>query len=370
MLALPLALALGVTGAPGLTAYAVPGPLQPVPRAIYRVVWHRPLVPTEVLQYLPQEAGGVAVDEKTGMAVFGTRDGWLHAVLPNQAFVWEHRTHAGFAGPPIILNGVVYVGCRDGRIYAVDAVTGKGLWLYDAREELGTRPFVANGTLYIASMQDTVFAVDAKTGAWKWHHRREQRPGFSIRGQADVIVGGDTVFAGFSDGTVSALDGATGRPLWERVVAPPGDQTDVDGLAYDGTKLFAAAVSGAVLALDPKSGSQIWSAKLPGAGRLIAVNGVVYAVGNQSAVAVSAADGGQIWSSPLDGGWAAAAPVLYGRWLVVPSGDGGLRWLEAASGRTIRLFDPGEGVSGQPARAGRRVYVLSNGGDLFALDLR
>jgi outer membrane protein assembly factor BamB len=369
MLPASLALALA-TATAGLTAHAIPQKLPPVPRSLYRIAWHRPLVPTEVLDYLPMEAGGVAVDERTSTAVFGTRDGWLHAIRPNRAFVWEHQTKAGFAGPPTVSGSIVYVGTRDGRLYGIDVATGRPLWKYDTKEELGTRPAVAKGVVYVASLQDTVFAVDAQTGAWKWHHRREGRPGFSIRGQADVVTAEGLVFAGFSDGTVAALDAATGRPAWERVVAPPGEQVDVDGLALEGGRLYAAAYSGAVLALDPKTGSQLWSAKVAGAHKLIAANGVVYAVGSAEVVALSSADGGRLWASTVGGGWAASPPVLVGRWLVVPAGEGGLRWLEAASGRTLRVFDPGMGVSGEPARLGARVYVLSNGGDLFALDLR
>jgi hypothetical protein len=35
----------------------------------------------------------------------------------------------------------------------------------------------------------------------------------------------------------------------------------------------------------------------------------------------------------------------------------------------LRVFDPGTGVSGPAGVHGGRVYVLSNGGDLYALDL-
>jgi len=56
-------------------------------------------------------------------------------------------------------------------------------------------------------------------------------------------------------------------------------------------------------------------------------------------------------------------------WVLVPSGEEGLRWIEAASGRMFRVLEPGNGVSGAPAAVRSRVYVLSNGGTLYALDL-
>lgn len=366
MLAAALALAISSGAGAPFPRSALPA----APREIYRVTWQRPFVPLGALEYRPVESGGVAVDAASGLAVFGTRDGWLHAVRPDRSVAWEFRAQAGFAGPPAIDGGTVFAGARDGRLYALALSTGKELWRYDAKEELGTRPAVSSGIVYVASLQDTVFAVDAATGSWKWHHRREGRSGFSIRGAADVVVGGSAVYGAYSDGTVSALDAASGRVLWERGVAPAGDQVDVDGLALEGGRLYAAAYSGIVVALEARTGNPIWTAKVPGAHVLAVGRGLVFAVGPSAVVALATADGAQVWSSPLGNGAAAAGtPVLLGRWLAVPAAFGGLRWLEAATGRAMRVFDPGEGVSGPPGAAGARVYVLSNGGALFALDL-
>jgi len=97
--------------------------------------------------------------------------------------------------------------------------------------------------------------------------------------------------------------------------------------------------------------------------------GIVIATTTTSVYALSAEDGMPLWSTPLGGApW--AEPAVAGKWVLVPTGSGGLRWLEAASGRTLRVFDPGTGVSGEPAVSGSRIYVLSNGGTLFALDLQ
>jgi outer membrane protein assembly factor BamB len=365
---LAAAIALGLVAGAGDSRGAA-SMLAPAPRELYRVAWQRPFVPLGSLEYRPVEAGGVAVDASSGLVVFGTRDGWLHAVRPDRSLAWEFRAQAGFAGSPAIAGGTVYAGARDGRLYALALATGKELWRYDSNEELGTRPVIRQGIVYVASLQDTVFAVDAATGAWRWHHRREGGSGFSIRGAADVVAGEGAVFGAYSDGTVAALDAASGKVLWERSVAPPGDQIDVDGLALEEGRLYAAAYSGAVLALDPKTGKQIWSARVPGAHVLTTGRGLVFVVTPTAVVALGTADGGQAWSSPLGDGGAAGQPLLVDRWLVVPAAQGGLRWLEAASGRALRVFDPGNGVSGVPAQSGRRVYVLSNGGALFALDL-
>jgi outer membrane protein assembly factor BamB len=152
-------------------------------------------------------------------------------------------------------------------------------------------------------------------------------------------------------------------------VAPPGTQLDVDAIVLDaGERLYAAAFSGAVLALDTRTGNTLWSVEAPRAAQLALAGGLVVAVTASKVVALSPADGGAVWTTPLVGS-PGGAPVVAGKWLLVPAGAGGLRWLEAATGRVLRVFEPGSGVLGSPGVADGRVYVLSNAGDLFALDL-
>jgi outer membrane protein assembly factor BamB len=362
MNALALALAFA-TVPPGLSSR-----LPPAPVALYRIAWQRPFVPARPLEVAPLEPGGVAVDPVSGLAVFGTRDGWLHAVRPDGKVAWELRAGSGFSAPPLIDGDTIYAGSDDGKLYAVALATGKARFSYDAKEELGTRPVLAGGLVFVASLQDTLFAIDARTGAWKWHHRREGKAGFSIRGAASPLVLGGTVFTAYSDGFVAALEAATGKVKWERQVAPAGDLLDVDSLEIEGTRLYATAYSGAVIAIEAATGTQVWNVRAPGASRLAVTGGLVVVVTTSTIQGLSPVNGTALWTTPLDG-TPGAEPIFAGKWLLVPASQGGLHWVEIASGRTLRVFDPGTGVSAVPGVHGSRVYVLSNGGDLFALDL-
>lgn len=360
-----LALALALAAGPGLRTSLPPAPVR-----LYEVAWQRKFVPMKPLEWKPEERGGVVLDPATKLALLGTRDGWLHAVRPDGTVAWEFRGDGGAFGPPAVEGDTVYVGATDGRLYAVAIPTGKERWRYRADEDLTTRPAVAHGSVYVASLQDTLFCVDQATGAWRWHHRRETKAaqGFTIFGAAAAAAGPDAVFAAYSDGVAAALDPKTGAARWERQIAPADDHLDVDSIALDGGRLYAAAFSGAVLAVDARTGDVAWKASAPAAARVVTGAGMVVAVTSTSVQGFSIADGSAIWTVPLKGS-PAGDPVPAGKWLLVPSGAQGLRWLEIATGRTLRVFDPGTGVSASPAVAGRRVYVLSNWGDLYALDL-
>jgi outer membrane protein assembly factor BamB len=356
-----LALALAAVDAQG-------GRLPPAPRRLYAIAWQRDLVERPG-EWRPVEPGGPAFDPVTRLVVAGTRDGWLRGLRPDGSVAWSFRGGGAFSGDVAIDGDTAYVGCDDGRLYAVAVTTGVERWHYEAREQLATRPVIRDGLVFVASLQDAIYALDARTGAWRWHHRREQREGFTIRGAAGVRVEGGTVFGGFSDGAVVAVEAVTGRVRWERQVAPSGDYLDVDSLVVEGGKVYAAAYSGAVAALEAATGTPAWQVPVPEASRLVMASGTLICVTARSVVGLSPVDGRTLWSAAIDG-TPAGEPVTEGRWLLVPAGDGGLRFLEAAGGRAVRVLQPGTGVSATPAVGGGRAFVLSNGGDLLALDLR
>jgi outer membrane protein assembly factor BamB len=362
MLGAALALLLGA-------AAAVDGRLPPAPRSLYRVTWLRPLASTPLLEWRPDEPGGAAFDPISRIAVAGTRDGWLHGLRPDGSVAWTFRGGGAFAAEPVIEGDTVYAGCNDGRLYALAVASGKERWRYEAREQLGTRPLVVGGLVYVASLQDTLFAVDARTGAWRWHHRREGKEGFNIRGAAPAVAAKGLVYGSFSDGTVAALDAATGVVRWERRGPTGGPYTDVDSLVLSDGRLFAGAYGGAVVALDAATGRPLWQHLAPEVTRLALAPGTLVAVTTSSVLALSPSDGKVAWEVPLNGS-PGGNPLAVGRWLLVPAGEGGLRGLELASGRTVRVMNPGSGVSATPALAGRRILVLSSAGRLLALDLR
>lgn len=360
-------LVLSLAARAGAAQLGVSSQLPPVSAKLWDVAWKRQLVGGSLLEWRPEERGGPAVDPVTGLVLVGTRDGWLRAYDADGRSVWAFEAAGRFEAPARIDGELAYAGSSDGRLYAIEVATGKLRWKYDAQEEVGTTPVVAGGQVLVMTLQDTLVAVDAKTGAWKWHHRRETREGFTVEGAAAVVVTGRLALGAYSDGTVVALELDSGTKKWERRVAPAGDVMDVDGLCVQGGRVFAAAYSGGIYALELESGDQAWELKAPAASRVAAAANVLVAVTATQVLGVNPKDGAKLWSRPLEGG-AAGVPLLMGRLAAVPNGKGVL-WLDVASGRLLRLLDPGTGVSAPVARRDRRIYVLTNGGDLYALDL-
>ena len=354
-----------------LAAQAAASPAR-LPRGeadLWDVRWSRQLVRPDVLDWRARELGGPAVDPVTGVVDAATRDGDLGARTPDGRALWRFKAGAGFPAAPLLASGSVYAGSSDGNVYALDLASGKERWRHVAGEEVGTTPVAANGVVYVATLQDTLVALDAATGAWRWHHRRETPSGFTVRGAAGPALANGVVYAAFSDGMVVALDAASGAVRWQRKVAPQGQFADVDStpVVRDG-RVYVAAYAGAVLALDAASGNEVWSFRTPGASRVALAAEAVVAVTTTQVVGLAREDGTVLWTSPL-AGEPAGPPVVVGDRVFVPATKS-LAAYDARNGRRLLTFDPGTGVSASPAEARGRLYVLSNGGALVALDLR
>ncbi len=163
-------------------------------------------------------------------------------------FAWQYRlgTHRGLEATPLVIDGVMYATGNFGRVYALDASSGRELWLYDphidgqwgryACCDAVNRGLVAfGGRLYVGALDGWLHAIDARSGRLLWKADtligRGPRQPYTLTGAPliaeDVVVignsGGD--FAG-ARGYVSAYDLADGALRWRFYTVP---RNPVDG---------------------------------------------------------------------------------------------------------------------------------------------
>jgi len=360
---------MGVHAAAALLAFAVAAAAPPPPTdSLFAVAWRKTLVEPYLLEYKPMEPAGPGIDPLTGMVVAATRDGYVQAYSADGKELWYAQLEGPFLAPPTIADGLAIVAGLDGRIFAFDAARGDLRWMYSYKEEFGSKPVVVGDLAYFATLEGTVLALEVSTGAWKWHFRREPVGKFRILGVGRPAVVDGVLYQGFSDGSVVALDALTGAVKWDRKVGR-GDFPDIDSdpqVSKD--RVYVASYGGQVAALDRKTGAPVWEAKAPFAykGRL---DGDIYVVVTTTeVVGFDARTGKQLWSTPHEGA-PLADPVVAKGLVLVPIGRG-LLILDRKSGRKVRFFTRGSGATGSPAVLGNRLYLLSNVGELIAVDLR
>jgi outer membrane protein assembly factor BamB len=338
------------------------------PLAVYSIdYWHAMVERSTVMEFVPREFATPAVDPASGRVVVGTRDGVLRSVGIDGRVRWSVVTPAPFYAGVLIRDGVVYSPGGDGVLRALKADTGAVLWTYDCGEELVTVPVLADGKVLVASQSATLYAIEAADGKWVWQYRRTPPAGFILRGASTPVVRDGVVYLGFSDGHAAALDAKTGGAIWDRVLSTGTQFIDVSstpGFDHAG-HLIVASYKDGLFALDPKTGDTVWQSAASGLAYVLVRGSVVFAAGEDRVGAYSAENGKNIWLAQLPDR-AGQQPAFSSGLLLVPTGKG-LLFIDPVSGKTLRRFDPGKGVTATPAVYGPDAVVLSNLGFVYGL---
>ena len=353
-------------GRPGDPGYLAGNP----PAELLTVRWRRLLGEPPLIEYKPQEFAQAAGD---GNRVFvGCRAGWLYALSPSDGrLLWRKTIPAGISSRPLYLPEAqrLYVGTDDGALMSLDPRTGAVRWLYQAKGPLASPPVEADGVLYFTSGENRLYAVDAQSGVWRWQYEREAPETFAIRGYGAPLVFGGRVYAGFADGYLATLNARTGDVIWARALGgDSGRFLDVDSTpVIDQGTLYVASRSAGLYALDPADGATRWRFEVEGGGTVRLDGDRLFFTATPGGLYCLDRKGRLQWRQSLAGQGELSEPVLLGaRHLLVSASDGGAYVVERERGRLLQLFAPGHGITAAPSVDGRRVFVLTNAGFLYA----
>ena len=64
---------------------------------------------------------------------------------------------------PAVVDGSVYIGSYDGKVYALDAVNGRLKWSFATGYAVVSSPAVADGVVFVGSEDSKVYALNAST---------------------------------------------------------------------------------------------------------------------------------------------------------------------------------------------------------------
>ena len=156
----------------------------------------------------------------------------VSGLVPAWAFSMGGEKQRGQETQPLIYDGVMYVTGSYSRLYAIDVMTGKELWQYDARLPEGILPCcdvinrgaaIYGDKIYFGTLDARLVALDLKTGDVVWNKKiADYRAGYSYTA-APLIVNG-LIITGNSGGEfgivgeVQARDAETGETVWTRPV--------------------------------------------------------------------------------------------------------------------------------------------------------
>lgn len=270
--------------------------------------------------------------------------------------------------PPVRAGAdVVLLGAMDARVHAVRLSDGARLWDTQLGRIAIPSIHVFDGDTAVAGAgvksrgRGVVALVNVADGSvgWTWN-----APG-TLKGPIDVT--GSRVFCASivgRGGEVTGIEPGRRRPLWRA----PFDGW-VTGVLVHEDSVFVPCMDHRLYCLDIVSGARRWS---------FAAHGLVYALplvhrgalyfGAHDAVFYAVGlDGELLWRRELadriSGGAAAdEGRIVFGGW------DNHVRALDAATGEEQWAQDTGAPIVSTPLIANGRVYIGTDGGQLFSLD--
>lgn len=235
---------------------------------------------------------------------------------------------------PVMTADAVHLLTADGALRSFGATDGAERWstLHSIR---GASPPAVDGRhVYAATGLGIVRAYDRRTGEVVWE--TERRHEVLDEPAPRPAVAGDAVVVADPDGTLVALEAATGDERWSRPV------DDVVGVAGREQQLLVAYADGRLEALDAVTGEAQWTSDVGAslrAGPFPAGSTVVVITATGQVVGVEASSGEQRWSHDTGAallpppasdasayyalGGAAARGARRGRWHPALGGGGG-----------------------------------------------
>jgi outer membrane protein assembly factor BamB len=209
------------------------------------VEWYRPIE-----AYISPNVQLIATQ---GLIFVATSRGLYALNAYNGQEEWRFDTELPLGNSPTVVNGVLYVGGYDHKLYALRASDGAFLWSFDgAGAGYSTNPLVVDGKVLLGNRDGYFYAIGAhgtaQQGKQIW---RYQTDGFIdlTAAYADGVV-----YFASNDNYAYALRSSDGRLVWKSDLLPGDGYGSFWPVVYGDTVVFSAA-SGYRTGMNPGSQS-------------------------------------------------------------------------------------------------------------------
>ena len=242
----------------------------------------------------------------------------------HERFLWKFETGGPIDSSPAIgLNGNIYFGSQDNKVYALSSKTGQKIWDFETNGEVNASPTVSpENIVLIGSMGGKFYALDGDSGKTIWDF--SDTSGF----YSSSAIADGKVYFGSTGGNLYALDIKTGKRI-KTIKAHWGPFTPAIG--SDGMLYFGAGAT--YFGYDTKADKLKWKYKSPEWASMIksspaiSQNNSVY-VGfggaNKSIYSLNGKTGGKEWEFKTDGGIWSSPSIGKDGTILTESDDGKL----------------------------------------------
>ena len=321
-------------------------------------------VPTSLKQLWTYEAGESIESSAAivgGTVFVGSQKGELVALsLENGSVYWKFATGSPIGeSSPAYGNGVVYIGDYGGWLNALNASDGKKLWAFKTNAEIKSSPVVVGDRVLIGSYDQTLYCLSARTGSLLWRFKTNG-PVHSTPGIADGIA-----FIAGCDELFRAIRISDGKEVFN---VSSGAYTGASPALRDGTA-FYGTFDNEVLGVDLAQRKIAWryehpERKFPFYSSAAVTSTRVVIGGRDKMVHGLTLAGKAAWTFATRAR-VESSPAIAGGRVFVGSNDGRFYVLNLASGEKLWEFDTGAPLSASPAIANGRIVIGSQDGRLY-----
>jgi len=294
-----------------------------------------------------------------GVIYVGCYDNNLYALdAKSGEFLWKYATEGGITGRPAVYDDMIFIGSEDQRMHAVSTNRGKLIWMYYTEGPIRSSPTISDGHLFFGSDDRRLHVVNMMNGRRAW---REETAG-PIWSRPFAI--NERIYFGCESGDFYCYD-FRGELKWRKKLkrAATSSPTHNDGIIYVGSKDWT------MYALEAENGYQIWRFRMGGptiSSPIYAEDKLFFGCGDNNIYAINARNKREIWRYETEH-QVTSSPIVKEDSLYCGSVDGGLYCLEIRSGRFRWRFQTQGPITGDAVISGNVLYVGSTDHKLYAL---
>ncbi len=286
------------------------------------------------------------------------------AVPRNLKLLWTYEAGESIESSAAIVGGTVFVGSQKGELTALSLENGTVYWKFSTGNPIGeSSPAYSAGVVYIGDLSGWINAVSATDGKKLWAFKT----GSEIK--SSPVVVGDRVLIGSYDQHLYCLSTRNGSVLWKFRTDGPVHSTP----GVSGGNAFIAGCDEMFRAIRISDGQEVFkisSEAYTGASPAIKDDLAFYGTFNNEVLMVNLKDRNVSWRyehPQRKFPFYSSAAVFQDR-IVLGGRDKLIHGLTVA-GKGAWTFATRARVESSPAIAGGRVFVGSNDGKFYVLNL-
>lgn len=274
-------------------------------------------------------------------------------------------------------DGLVLLATDQGVVYALNQEDGSISWQTRLSSEILASPVVGSDIVVARTGDGKVYGLSAYDGEIQWTISR-QLPKLTLRGESKPLITQGAVFAGFSDGTLAAIEASNGRALWDFPISFPRGTNEIDRLAdVDTTPLlvgdfiYVSSYQEITHALNVKKQVIEWSVDVSSFHPLAYDAAYLYISDKQGVVhKVDRTNGDKTWSQEGLRLFSTSAPISVGPYVVVGDGRGNVYIMNKGDGSYAGRHSIGaKTIVGEPITDSDTFMFIDSDGKLQSLSL-